>query len=75
MSDDSRLDWHTAAKDYLIRLGAAEYAQQQRTSRRIKFRYEPSQYHRDLIDQLNRDDEEGFKGLKMLQGYASALGV
>lgn len=69
------MDWNVAARRYLERLGQAEYQVQRKATRAKTFRYSPSDYHRDLIDLLNRNDEHGFKALKMLQGYASALGV
>lgn len=68
------MTWHAAAKQYLERLGYAEW-QAQKNPKRKKQQYVPSDYHRALIDCLNRDDENGFKALKMLQGYNSALGV
>jgi hypothetical protein len=74
------LAWHTAAKVYLARLGMAEWIAQGRpvpSGRRYQFgrRYVPSEYHQDLIGCLNRNDEHGFKGLKLLSGYASAVGL
>ena len=69
-------NWHGSAQQYLTRLGAAEYQRQRQTAGRKKtIRYRPTDYHLALIDCLNRDAEEEFKALKMLQGYASALGV
>lgn len=69
------LDWHTAAKQYLERLGLAEYRAFLARKRRKRDRFSPSDYHRELIGYLNRNDENGFKTLKMLEGYASVLGV
>lgn len=75
MRDD--LEWHTAAKDYLDRLCHDEWTAQGRPIPKGKYpcRYAPSDYVRDLIDCLNKNDEDGFKALKMLKGYASAAGV
>ena len=74
------MDWHKSAKAYLERLGMGEY--QQQLSHHLKsgrkkrtFRYYPSQYHMDLIDCLNENNEETFKAIKLLQGYASAIEV
>ena len=70
--------WQTAAKQYLERLGLAEWAAQGKpipTKRRPTRQYCPSDYHRELISYLSDNDEEAFKGRKMLSGYASALGV
>ncbi len=72
------LEWHSPAKRYLERLGLAEWLGQRNAIKgRVpkSFRYSPSPYHRALIDCLNRNDEEGFKALKGLEGYASAVGV
>lgn len=68
--------WDVSAREYLARLGAAEYAafRQTKAGKKANARYSPSDYHRDLIELLNRNDESGFKALKMLQGHASALG-
>ena len=74
------MNWHKHAKSYLDRLAQAEYkaqkAQHLKARRSVKtFRYGPTDYHRDLVDYLTNDNEEAFKALKMLQGYASALKV
>jgi hypothetical protein len=71
---------YTAIQAYLTRLGLAEYqagmAQHIKRGRKAKtYRHNPSQYHRDLVEALGRDDEEAFKALKLEQGYASDLGV
>lgn len=72
------LAWHSPAKRYLERLGVAEAAahkaQMKRYSRK-GVRYSPSEYHRALIEFLNKNDEEGFKALKLAEGRYSALGV
>ena len=39
------------------------------------FRHTPSQYCQDLVNLLGKNDENGFKALKMLSGYASVIGV
>ena len=69
------LDWHTSANQYLCRLGFAEWLAQGKPSGRRGQRYHPSQYHRDLVALLDQNKEEQFKAMKMLQGYANALGV
>lgn len=69
-----RDETYTALRDYLDRLGAAEYAQFRARQRRKSERYAPSAYHAELIRLLGADDEAGFKALRALQGYASALG-
>ena len=76
----ANMEWHSAAKRYLERLGMAEWNSQGRpipSGKRYQFgrRYVPSDYHRELIDCLNRNDEQAFKARKMLEGYASAVGV
>jgi hypothetical protein len=70
--------WQTAAQDYLARLCNAEWLAQGApvpTKRRPLNRYCPSQYANDLVRLLGQNDEEGFKALKMLEGYASVVGV
>ena len=70
--------WHGPAKIYLERLGQAEWLAQGSpipTKRKPLNRFAPSDYMRELIACLDRDDEEGFKARKMLEGYASAVGV
>ena len=72
------LSWDIYARQYLGRLAAAEYQAYVRkvpVRKRARYRYDPSDYHRALIERLNAGDEAGFKALKLLQGYASALGV
>jgi len=69
-------DWQPAAQRYLERLASAEYSEQKKRSKGKKsFRYSPSEYQRDLVEKLGKNDEEGFKVQKMLQGYASVLKV
>lgn len=66
--------WDITARAYLARLGDAEYAEWlMRRSSRKSDRYSPSDYHRELIELLNRGDEEGFKYRKMLSHEDSAL--
>ena len=70
--------WHTAAQAYLARLGYAEWLTQGSpvpTKRKPHNRFVPSEYMRDLIDCLNRNDENGFKARKMLNGRDTALKV
>lgn len=74
------LEWHSAAKRYLERLGAAEWKSQGEPKPRGRYPrrqsgYVPTEYHRSLIEFLNKNDEEGFKALKLQEGYASAVGV
>jgi len=71
-------EWQTAAQDYLQRLCHAEWKAQgspvpEKHNRR--WRYCPSEYVNDLVKLLGENDEEGFKARKMLEGYASILGV
>lgn len=75
--DDAQIaqDWYLPARRYLERLGQAEWQHAQRAAKGRRVRYQPSAYHRELIDYLDRNDEHGFKALKQLEGYASALGV
>jgi len=73
-------NWQQAAQSYLARLGNAEYAERlhahKKRGRLAKtYRHNPSEYHRALVELLGQNDEAGFKSLKMLQGYASDLGV
>jgi hypothetical protein len=72
---EPNLDWHSPAKRYLERLGLAEYRAWKATKPRKRDRFAPSEYHRALIDCLNRNDEAGFKTLKLETGYASVIGV
>ena len=70
--------WHIAAQDYLSRLGREEWIAQGSpipTKRRPDNRFAPSEYMRELIECLNRNDEEAFKALKMLNGRDSVLRV
>lgn len=72
-------DWWCAGQDYLRRLCQVEYASQMREHVRRKrskntFRYNPSEYVRELVEFLGKNDEEGFKALKLEQGYTSHLG-
>jgi hypothetical protein len=74
------MSWQSSAQEYLQRLASAEYeagvaAHKKKGRKPNTYRHDPSQYHRDLVDLLSKDDEHGFKALKALQGYASALGV
>jgi hypothetical protein len=79
MSDN--MNWHSAAKDYLARLGEGEWRAQgcpvpkERKGKLYGPRFCPSDYMCSLIDCLNKNDEEAFKALKMLQGYASSVKV
>ena len=78
LAEQSR-DWQSSAQNYLARLGQSEYqaglrAHVKAGRRRSTYKHNPSQYHRDLVDRLGRNDEEGFKSLKGLQGYASKVG-
>ena len=77
-------NWQKHAQAYLVRLAKSEWESQgrpvpnPRTSGvrgASKGRFAPSQYMRDLIELLGQNDEEGFKALKGLQGYASKVGV
>lgn len=66
--------WDIGARDYLGRLGAAEYGEWlSRRQPRKRDRYSPSDYHRELIEFLNAGDEEGFKWRKMMSHEDSAL--
>lgn len=75
--NDRATDWQIPARRYLERLGIAEWRAQGKPipTRRSPFvRYCPSDYHVRLIDALNQNDEEQFKAIKMLEGYASKVG-
>lgn len=67
-------DVYIACARYLERLGAAEYRAFILARRRKSERYTPSPYHAELVRLLGLRDEDGFKALKMSEGYASALG-
>jgi hypothetical protein len=72
--------WWGPAQSYLNRLAMAEYkvalaAHLKRGRKKHTYQHNPSDYHRQLVELLGKDDEEGFKALKMLQGYSSVLGV
>ena len=75
MIDD--MSWHTPAKEYIARVCAAEYTQQRAAWKKSArtFRFSPSQYAREMIVCLNTNDEHRFKAMKMLEGYASSIGV
>lgn len=73
-------NWQRAAQQYLARLGEAEYGAGLRAHVKAgrkpsTYRHNPSQYHRDLVAYLGRNDEQGFKRLKMESGYSSEVGV
>ena len=77
---DRSTEWQITAQAYLARLGAAEYsaaiAAHVKAGRVPRtYRHNPSEYQCQLCALLGRNDEEGFKALKMLQGYASEIGV
>lgn len=77
--------WQESAAEYLERLRDSEGSAQVKAYRKtrkgkkdwhlIRFRYQPSEYHLDLLEALKADDETRFKSKKMLEGYASELGV
>jgi len=72
--------WAESAQAYLARLGESEYSAGMRAhvkaGRKPKtYRYNPSEYHRELVRLLGADDENGFKYLKMEQGYSSKVGA
>ena len=74
MPDDT--EWMVAAQAYLQRVGRAEYEAQRRVwTHKTGFRFKPSQYMLDLIECMNRNDEEAFKARKMWEGYPGAIGV
>lgn len=70
------MEWHTAAKEYLERLCAAEAKSESYFTRKGKkiVRCHPSPYVESLIEHLNKNDEEGFKATKLAHGRYSALG-
>lgn len=70
MSDDV----YIACARYLERLAAAEYAALKARDKRKSARYQPTPYHAELVRLLGLRDENGFKALKALEGYTSALG-
>jgi hypothetical protein len=78
MPKDTSTYWQEAAQAYLARLCHAEWIAQGKpvpTKRNRHNRYCPSAYANDLVALLGKNDEEGFKARKMLEGYASALSV
>jgi len=70
MSDET----YTACREYLEKLGAAEYKQHCAAKPKPKFAYRPSEYHSTLVRLLGKRDDVAFKSLKLQQGCASALG-
>lgn len=75
----ANLKWHGPAREYLERLGFEEYKaqlrqHQKRGRAKSTFRYIPTQYHRNLIECLNDNDERRFKATKIEQGYSSVVG-
>lgn len=76
-SDTETTAWQTFAMQYLERLGRAEYdAQRKRHKGTLKsFKFKPSEYMESLIECTKQNDEEKFKTIKMLEGYASELKV
>ena len=76
--NDVSMEWQVAAQAYLTRLCQAEWKAQgcpAPTRRNRLNRYCPSSYANDLVRLLGANDEEGFKARKLLEGYASAVGV
>lgn len=74
----SNTAWQTEAQSYLQRLCHAEWLAQGSPvpkKRSRARRYCPSEYANDLVRMLGENDEEAFKARKMLEGYASELGV
>jgi hypothetical protein len=76
----SDTQWQVAAQAYLAKLAQAEYRAgiwaHTRAGRKDRtYRHCPSDYHRSLVAVLGQNDEEAFKAIKGLQGYASILGV
>lgn len=77
--------WMRAAQKYLDRLGAAEWAahvdgmsrqdRMRATSGLKRLRYQPSEYHRDMVRLLGLGDREGWVQLKAQRGCDSALGA
>ena len=73
------METYAAMQAYLARLGESEYgagiaAHIKRGRKPGTYKHCPSQYHRDLVTALGNYDEEQFKAIKGLQGYASPLG-
>jgi hypothetical protein len=65
---------YSACARYLERLAAAEYKAFVSSRKRKTDRYQPTPYHCTLVRLLGARDEERFKAIKALEGYASALG-
>lgn len=77
---DKSTEWQVSAQLYLKRLTSAEYAASRedwlkRRRSSTTFRYRPSEYVERLVRLLGENDEEGFKAVKGLEGYASKLGA
>lgn len=73
-------DWQKSAQEYLSRLSMEEYRSAMDSHlkagrKRGTYRHNPSEYHRKLVELLGTNDEEGFKALKGMEGYSSAVGV
>lgn len=66
-------EWIPYAQRYLERLCFAEW--EAHRASKARGRYCPSAYVDALIVFIGRNDEAGFKALKLSQGYRSALGV
>lgn len=69
-----------ACQEYLNRLGMAEYraglaAHVKSGRKKSTYRHSISDYHASLVAALGRADEQQFKAIKMLSGYASAVGA
>ena len=72
----NNMEWHSPCKSYLERVGAAEYLAQKAAWKHAKraFRFSPTEYMNTLIGCLNRNEEENFKVVKMVEGRFCALG-
>jgi hypothetical protein len=71
-------EWQTSAQAYLTRLCHGEWVAQGKpipNKHNRNRRYCPSDYVNRLVKLLGQNDEEGFKALKMLEGYASVISV
>lgn len=71
---ETNLDWHTSAKQYLDRICYQDWKawseQNAKLPKSKRGMWGPCQDVRDMIECLNKNDEEGFKSIRLLrEGY------